>query len=154
MEPMEMQDPSAVASELDVAHESAKAAFIRKDLAAHMGLFSPDLRYHQADGRVIDREMLKRDVQAQFSRFGAVRSFFIREHLEISDGKAVETLSQIASACATAFFILHRTWEVTRKGRYVWRQEQGRWLIEAVEILEENVTPRGFTVGFESPSLG
>jgi hypothetical protein len=149
---MEMQDLNAVASELDAAHGSARAAFLRKDLAAYMGLFSPDLRYRQADGKVIDRDRLRRDVQAQFSRFSAVSSVFNREHIELTEGKAIETLCQTAAARATAFLILDRTWEITRRGRYVWKREEGRWLIESVEVLEENVKSR-VTIRFCSPSL-
>ena len=132
-----MLDPSEVAVELDAAHRRAKLAFCRKDLGAYMSLFASDLRYRQADGKVIDRDQLARDVQTQFSRLSAASSAFERERIELSDGKAAEILRQSASARATAFFVVHRIWDVTRRGRYVWRRDQGQWVIEEVEVFEK-----------------
>jgi len=89
-----MLDPTEVAVELDVAHEKAKVAFSGKDLGAYMSLFSPDLRYRQSDGKVIDRDRLKRDIQTQFSRLSAASSAFVREQIELTAGKAIEILSR------------------------------------------------------------
>ncbi|SIO29339.1 protein of unknown function [Singulisphaera sp. GP187] len=148
-----MPDPTEVAVELDAAHRKAKAAFNRKDLRAYMSLFSADLHYRQSDGKVIDRARLERDIQTQFSRLSAVRTTFDREQFEIADGKAIEILHQTASARATAFFVLHRTWDLTRKGRYVWRPEDGQWVIEEVDVIEEIVQSRGFSMSLRPASL-
>ncbi len=148
-----MRDVAEVAAELDDAHGEAKAAFNRKDLRAYMSLFSPDLRYRQFDGRVIDRDRLTQDVQAQFSRLGATSGTFVREKIELADGKAIEILCQTASACATAFFVLHRIWDVSRRGRYVWKLYDGRWVIEDVEVLEERIRSQGLSIRLRAPSL-
>jgi hypothetical protein len=48
------------------ACDQGRAAFERRDLARYRDLFAPGLVYKQADGRVIDRDRLMRDVDAQF----------------------------------------------------------------------------------------
>jgi hypothetical protein len=78
-----MQDPAKVASELDAAHATAKESFHRRDFAAYMSLFAPDLRYRQYDGR----------------------------------------------------------------------QNHGQWVIEAVEVSEETIKSRGFSLSLRAPSL-
>jgi hypothetical protein len=148
-----MRDLAEVAAELDGVHGIARAAFSRRDFGAYMSLFSPDLRYRQSDGKVIDRDRLRRDVQAQFCRLGAASSTFVREKIEFADGKAIEILCQTASARATAFFVLHRTWDISRRGRYVWRLDAGRWVIEDVEVLEEEIKSRGLSIRLRAPAL-
>ncbi len=148
-----MSDPAEVAVELDAAHRKAKLAFICKDLSTYMSLFSVDLRYRQLDGKVINRARLERDIQAQFSRLSAATSAFDREQIEIVDGKAIEILRQTASARATSFFVLHRTWDISRRGRYVWKLDDGQWVIQEVEVIEETVQSRGFSLSLRPASL-
>lgn len=148
-----MPDATKVAVQLDAAHRKARVAFSRKDLSAYMSLFSADLRYRQSDGKVIDRDRLERDIRTQFSRLSAASSTFDREQIELADGKAIEILRQTASARATAFLVLHRTWDISRRGRYVWRPDDGHWVIEEVEVFEEIVQSRGFTLSLRPASL-
>jgi hypothetical protein len=147
-----MNDSSQVTAELDERHAQARAAFELRDLARYRDLFAPGLAYRQADGRVIDRDRLMRDVDAQFRRLGWLRSRFVREQIEFDDNRATEILVQTASAGSTAFFVLHRVWELTRRGRYVWGKQSGRWQIEEVEVLQEQVSPGRFHVGFRADS--
>ena len=143
-----------VSAELDETHDQARAASRRKDLSAYMSLFAPDLRYRQSDGKVIDRNRLKRDVRSQFSRLSAAGSHHVREQIELADGKAIEVLCQTASAAsATLFFVVHRIWDISRRGRYVWRRDDGRWVIEDVEVLEEKITPRKLSISLRAPSI-
>ena len=53
-----------IAAELDAMHDMAKAAFERGDFAAYRDLFTPDLSYQRADGRVVGRDDLMRDAGA------------------------------------------------------------------------------------------
>ncbi len=133
-------EDSRYASELDAIHAEAKAAFERKDLATYTSLFAPGLRYRQRDGRVIGRDQLMRDVRAQFRRFNRVQSSFIREHLEVSDGRVTEILEGTGSAEVTAYWVVHLKWNVTRRGRYLWTRAEGHWQIEEVDVWEEKVS--------------
>jgi hypothetical protein len=83
------------------------------------------LKYQQADGRVIDRQRWMRNVGAQFRRLSWSRSSFVREHIEIGEDHATEVLNQTASAGVTVFFMIHRTWYLTRKSRWIWGKEAG-----------------------------
>ena len=77
-----MTVPSQIATELDEMHAHAKAAFEQRDLSGYRELFAPGLTYRQSDGRVIDRDRLMSDVEAQFHRLSWVRSSFVREEIE------------------------------------------------------------------------
>src|SRR3954454_22838888 len=134
-----MPDLAEVTAELDAIYRRAKYAYSCKDLATYMSFFSPDLRYRQLDGKVIDHNRLKRDVRSQFSQLSQVSSTFDREQIEMADGKAIEILRQTASASARVFLVLHRTWDMARRGRYVWGPVDGRWLIEELEVIAETV---------------
>ena len=107
-------------------------------------------RTSERQGRVIDRDRLMRDVDAQFRRLGWHRSRFVREKIEFDDERATEILVQTASVGSTALLVLHRVWDLTRRGRYVWGKQAGRWQIEEVEVLQEQVSPGRFHVGFRA----
>jgi hypothetical protein len=146
-----MQDCSQILAEFDVMHARARTAFEQRDLAACRDLFAPDLKYRQPDGRTIGRDALMRDVAAQFRRLSRVRSSFVRDHVEIGEDRATEILTQTGSAGVTAFFFVHRTWHLVRKGRYTWKRSGGRWRIAEVEVLEEHVRPGRVHLGFRPP---
>ncbi len=145
-----MPNLDALAAELDAMHAQAKSAFERRDLPAYREFFSPELAYSRADGHVISRDQLMRDVTSQFRRLGWVQSSLVRESLEGADDQASEVLTQSSSAGATAFFFLHRIWKLTRRGQYDWTKHSGRWQITRVKVLEESVTSR-FHFGFHPP---
>lgn len=147
-----MTMPSQITAELDEMHAHAKAAFERRDLSGYRELFAPELTYRQADGRVINRGRLMSDVEAQFHRLSWVRSSYERETIEYEGDRVIEVLTQTATVGATAFLVLHRTWELLRRGRYTWRKQAGRWRIEAVEVLEERVGPGRFSIGLQPPN--
>jgi hypothetical protein len=146
-----MRDPTKAAAELDAMHLEARCAFERRDLATYRDLFAPELTYRQADGRVIGRDQLMRDVAAQFRRLSGVRSSFVRESIEFGEDRANELLTQTGCACATAFFVIHRIWDLTRKSRFYWTKVGQRWRIERVEVIEEHVRGR-FQVGLRPPT--
>jgi len=130
---------SGIAAALDARHAEAAAAFARRDIEAYRDLFSASLRYRQADGRVVDRDRLMADVRAQFGRLDWAESRYTREALEVEGSRAAETLLQTASGGTSAFGILHRIWRLTRRGRYLWSMEDGRWKILDVHVLSEEV---------------
>ena len=59
-------------------------------------------------------------------------------------------MTRTVTAAATAFLVVHRTWEYAVRGRYTWRKDQGRWRIEAIEVLEQRVRPGRFSFGFRA----
>jgi len=137
-----MQPCTGVAEQLDARHAEARAAFHARDLDRYAAVFSPALAYRQADGRVIGRDALMRDVESQLRQLERVASSFVREDLECGPDAATELLTQTSIAGVTGFFVLHRTWTVTRRARYTWAREHGEWRITAVEVLHEHVAGR------------
>lgn len=145
-----MQEPSRIIAELDEMHAELRAAFESRDLARYRELFAPELKYQQADGRVIDRRRLMGDVATQFRRLNWSRSSFVREHIEVAEDHATEILSQTAAAGVVVFFIFHRTWHIARKSRLILGKKAGRWQIQEAQALEERINGR-FRIGFRVP---
>jgi hypothetical protein len=147
-----MDATSQIIAELDAMHDRARDAFARRDIAAYRYLMAPNLKYRQADGQIIGRDRLMRDVGAQFRRLNRFQSSFSRQQIDIREDLASETLIQSGSVAASAFFIVHRSWDFMRKGRYTWRKSQGRWWIEEVEVLEEQVVRGRVKFGLRPPA--
>jgi hypothetical protein len=138
----------AIALELDARHAEAQAAFARRDAAAYAAMFSPALAYRQPDGRVIGREQLLRDVEAQFRNTGGAVSTFARERLSVAGAQAVELLTQTAYFETSAFGLIHLRWRLTRRGEYTWTRENGAWVIVRVDVLAESIGRVGWRLGF------
>jgi hypothetical protein len=130
----------SIEQELDERHAAARDAFLKRDLNAYRAIFSASLRYRQANGKVIDRNRLMRDVASQFRQLSSVQSSFVREQLSVTGNEATETLEQSATVAATAFWVVHRRWHLRRRGEYSWTKLEGVWRIEKVTILSENLT--------------
>jgi hypothetical protein len=113
---------------------------LKRDLDAYRAIFSPSLHYRQANGEVINRNRLMRDVASQFRRLTFVQSTFVRELLSVTGNEATETLDQSATSEATAFGIVQRRWRLRPRGEYSWAKLDGVWRIEKVIILSENLT--------------
>lgn len=137
-----MDDDLPIEATLDRRHEAARAAFAARDLDAYRDLFTGDCRYRQADGRVIDRAALMRDVAAQFRRLDRAETHFTREDLAVDGGEVTETLVQTATAEVSAFGLLRRIWQLRRHARYAWAIEDGVWKIARVDVLSEEVKGR------------
>jgi len=142
-----MGDISEIETALDERRAAARAAFFLRDIAAYADISSDDLEYIQTDGIVIGRSSLMRSVGTQFKRLIRADSSFNREEIEISDGEVSETVSQTASAEASAFGLIHRTWRLLRRGRYTWRNTDGVWKIARVHVLSEEVLSDGWRFG-------
>lgn len=68
-------------AELDERHRAANLAFARKDLLAYQQMFSPALIYQRADGEIVSRDQLMRDVALQFRNLSRSDSSYVRESL-------------------------------------------------------------------------
>jgi hypothetical protein len=144
------QQPS-IESELNEAHEAAKRAFRCKDLEAYRNGFSPSLTYRQADGTIIDRDQLMRQVAQQFRALTYVNSSFVRERLSVVDERVTEILLQEASLEATAFGFAHRSWKLIRRGEYEWIKMGAAWVIQHVQVHSETVRHAGWRLGPKRP---
>ena len=124
---------------LDERHEAVRQAFLGRNLEAYRAAFSAGLSYRQADGRVIDRDRLMRDVAAQFRRLDWAESRSVREALAVEGAEVTETVRQTALGEVSAFGLVGRTWQVDRRARWTWAIENGVWTIVRVEVLSETV---------------
>ena len=128
-----------LAAKLDAVHKRAKEAFVAKDLAAYMTVFSPELEYIQANGQSIDRSQLSRDVQLQMTAATSMDGSYDRKSLDVEGDEATELLIQSAWVETRAFFFFRRRWNVSRTGRYHWANTLEGWKIAKVEVLEEQI---------------
>ena len=134
-----MTDTTSVSSELDAAHARAKASYKAKDLGAFMAMFAADLRYKQPDGKTIGWQDLAHDVGAQFMAVEEMDTAYVRESLQVEDGVVIEVLNQTARLTMRHWLFFKRTWHLSRRGRYRWRQSREGWKIEEVEVLSETL---------------
>jgi hypothetical protein len=139
-----MGSESSVRAELDAVHQRARKAYLERDLATYLGTFHPDLEYRQLDGRSIGREQLGRDLRKQLDRVHAAATEFRRDRLEISaEGlSAIEEGEQHARFEVRAFAVVHRAWNLRRRGRYEWVRSTAGWQIRRVQVLLEETTSR------------
>src|ERR1700743_1241736 len=105
-----------IAAELEARHAEAQRAFAARDIGAYRAIFSPALAYRQPGGKVIGRDTFVGQVGVQFHRMSRVASAYTREALTVADDEATESLTQTAALQATAFGILHRSWDLHRRG--------------------------------------
>jgi uncharacterized protein DUF4440 len=132
-------DAGAVAAELDALHAGARNHYRARDAAAYMRTFAPDLRYRQADGRVIGWEQLARDVASQLRSVESADTSYVRESLRVEGDRVTEVLRQTASVTTRHLCFLRRVWRVSRQGSYTWVRLPEGWRIQEVEVLSEVV---------------
>ena len=133
------QDEVELTAALDTRHAEAMAAFKSRDVVAYGDLFSDKLRYEQADGKVIGKSQLMRNVKAQFRRLNRAESRFVRDDLVVEGAVVSEALIQHAICEASAFGFLRKTWSLERRGRYTWSLEDEHWRIIHVRVSHEHV---------------
>jgi hypothetical protein len=139
-----------VLAELDRLRDEAQAAFIARDVPGYMRLFSPYVTYKRMNGTTLSYGELTNDVERQMNAIPSINISRIRESYEHNDGSMVEVVTQNTTMTATAFFLLTRIMEMTRKGRYVWTKTADGWRIAEVEILHDNVKAH-WALGFLKP---
>ena len=137
-------------AEVDRLRDEAEAAFIARDVPAYMRMFSPYVKYKRMNGMVLNHGELTADVERQMHIIPSVKISRVRESCEQSANSIVEVVTQNTSMTATAFFILTRIMEVTRKAKYVWTQTKEGWRITEVEILHDDVKAH-WALGFVRP---
>ena len=130
----------AVARELDELHRKAKEHFRNRDVAGYMQVFAPGLKYRQANGAVIGKDELGRDVAAQLGRVESADSAYTRESLQVEEGRVIEVLAQRATVTVRRLLVFQSVLRVERRGRYVWARTSDGWRIQEVEILQEKVS--------------
>ena len=130
----------AVARELDELHRKAKEHFRNRDVAAYMQVFTPGLKYRQANGAVIGKDELARDVAAQLRRVESAESTYLRESLQVEEGRAIEVLTQRATVTVRRFLVFQSVLRMERRGRYLWARTPDGWRIQEVEIFQEQVS--------------
>jgi len=107
-----------------------------------MEVFSPELQYRQADGKVIDFAQLRRDVVRQITTMHSGDTTFIRESLECVGDQATELYRQDVWYEVKAFLIIRRRWKVARRVRRIWRKTSQQWRVTEVDVLDEQITSR------------
>ena len=137
-------------AELDRLRDEAQAAFIARDAAGYMRIFSPHVKYKRTNGVVLNYDELTNDVERQMHVIPSIKISRIRESYEQAAGNIVEVVTQNTLMTATAFFLLTRIMEVTRRAKYVWTQTADGWLIDEVEILHDDIKAH-WELGFVKP---
>src|SRR4051812_31435999 len=127
-----------VIAELDRLRDEAQAAFIARDVANYMRIFSPYVKYKRMNGIVLNYGELTNDVERQMHIIPSIKMSRIRESYEVAGNTIVEVLSQHTLMTATAFFVLTRIIEMTRKAKYIWTQTVEGWRIAEVEVLHDD----------------
>lgn len=135
---------------IDRIRDSAQAGFIARDVDDYMQMFSRDVVYKQKDGSILDYERLAAEVLRQLRVIPAIEITRNRDSHHFVDDRFVETVTQSTLITASALFLITRTMEITRKGRYVWSKSAGGWRIVDVEILSDAMKSH-WALGFLKP---
>jgi hypothetical protein len=142
--------PEEIIAEIDQVRDKAQAAFAARDVDEYMRMFSPDVLYKQKNGTILTHDRLAADVLKQLRVIPAIEISRNRETFECVGARFVEVLSQSTSISASALFLVTRTIEIARKGRYVWSKDDAGWRIVEVEILSDDVKSH-WGIGFLKP---
>jgi hypothetical protein len=139
-----------IVAELDRLRDEAQAAFIARDVPGYMRIFSPYVRYRRTNGVTLNYGELTNDVERQMHVIPSIQISRTRESCDWAGDNVVEVVTQHTTMTATAFFVLTRIMEMTRKGRYVWTKSADGWRIAEVEILTDDVKAH-WALGFVKP---
>jgi hypothetical protein len=99
-------------------------------------------------GPTHDRNRLHKNVARQFKSVTGASWRFARESFQATGTEVSESLIQTGWIATTAFDIIHRLWQLERRGLYTWRRTNDRWQISAVEVNSERVASAGFQFGW------
>jgi ketosteroid isomerase-like protein len=125
--------------EIEAMHQFSREALQKKDLQAYMSVFSQDLRYHQFNGKIIDKKQLVKDQKRYFSKLKSFSTNYEQLSYEVHGNEFTETLQHSSTVVIKAFYLLEKTWQVERKAKYTWLKIAGNWRIIKVLVLEEKV---------------
>ena len=139
-----------IIAEVDRIRDKAQEAFVARDVEEYMRMFSPDVLYKLKDGTVLSYDRLEADVLKQLQAIPSIEISRTRESFELAGDRFVEVVTQSTSISASALFLVTRTIEITRKGRYTWSRDAGGWRIVEVEILSD-VVKSHWGIGFLKP---
>ena len=139
-----MTAPENVLAEIDATHLVVRDAFRRRDLPAYTACLAPNLEFRAANGRMMSRDGLARDVQRQFDRLVGFDSKFDRSSATLAGNDLIETGTQTAWIALRIFAVCAVRWQVERTGRYVWTRAARGWQLKAVRIEQEHISRTGF----------
>jgi hypothetical protein len=142
--------PNEVIAQIDCIRDKAQSAFVTRDADEYMRMFSRDVVYKQKNGNVLSYERLSADVLKQLRVIPSIDISRSRDSFAIVGDNAVEVVTQSTTMTASFFFIITRTIEMTRKGKYVWSRGAAGWRIVEVEILSD-VVKSHWALGFLRP---
>ena len=137
-------------AELDRLRDEAETAFIARDVPGYMRIFSPYVKYKRTNGMVLNYGELTADVERQMHIIPSIKISRVRESYEQASDTIVEVVTQNTLMTATAFFLMTRIIEITRKAKYVWTRTTDGWRITEVEILHDDVKAH-WELGFVKP---
>jgi hypothetical protein len=137
-------------AELDRLRDEAEAAFIARDVPGYMRIFSPDVKYTRTNGMVLNCGELTADVERQMHIIPSIKISRVRESCEQTSDTIVEVVTQNTLMTATAFFLMTRIMEITRKAKYVWTRTTDGWRITEVTILHDDMKAH-WEFGFVKP---
>ena len=137
-------------AELDRLRDQAEAAFIARDVPGYMRIFSPYVKYKRANGLVLNYGELTADVERQMHIIPSIKITRVRESYEQASDTIIEVVTQNTVMTASAFFVMTRIMEITRKAKYVWTQTADGWRITEVEILQDDLKAH-WALGFVKP---
>ncbi len=144
-----MTPPNIIAL-VDRIRDQAEAAFVARDVDEYMRMFSRDVVYKQKDGTVLKYDRLATDVLRQLRVIPSLQISRTRNSYEFTDGRFVEVVTQLTTITANALFLITRTIDMKRKGRYVWSKGDDGWQIVEVEILGDDMNS-SWALGFLKP---
>jgi hypothetical protein len=142
--------PTETIAVIDRIRDQAQAAFIARDVDEYMRMFSRDVVYKQKDGTLLDYDRLSAEVQRQLRVIPSIQISRTRDSYEFTTDRFIEVITQETSISASALFLITRTIEMTRKGRYIWSRTATGWHILQVEILSDT-TNSHWALGFLKP---
>lgn len=140
----------AIIEEIDRIRDQAQAAFISRDVDHYMHMFSPDVVYMQNNGTALSYDRLAADVLKQLRVIPMIDISRSRDSYEVAGDKFIEVVTQHTSISAPLLYLLTRTVEMTRTGRYVWSNVPEGWKIVEVEILSDDAKSH-WALGFLKP---
>jgi hypothetical protein len=139
-----------VLADIDRIRDQAQSAFLARDVDEYMRMFSPSVVYKQKDGTVLSHARLAAEILRQLRVIPSIHISRIRDSYEFTDDGFMEVMTQCTTITANALFLITRTMEMTRKGRYVWSQAPDGWQIVEAEILSDEMNSH-WALGFLKP---
>lgn len=134
-------DLDEAVTQIDLARQASREAFVRRDIRDYMKVYASDLEYVQTDGETLRRVQFERGVDKQLRDLNSVDSMtFDVEERHVEGKEVVELVRTCTQATIIALLVVVRTMKVERLQRIRWIQTRGGWKVKRVDVLEEQTT--------------